>query len=195
MILPPVIGIAGRKRHGKDSLGAHFVAQHGYVQRSFAGLLKRMALAIDPVVTFLLGPEGEAREVRLSEIIDRHGWEVAKEIYPETRRILQRLGTDGGRMILGEDVWVEAAKRERPAGEATVYTDVRFPNEVRTVRDMGGIVVRVVRDPAPPVEADLAKHVSETALDHLYLPVVYNNGTLDDLAVHGNNVVLRELLA
>jgi len=30
-----------------------------------------------------------------------------------------------------------------------VITDVRFPNEIRAVRDAGGIVIRVVRGPEP----------------------------------------------
>lgn len=59
-----------------------------------------------------------------------------------------------------------------------VVTDVRFPNEVRLIRERGGQIVRVERPGLP--QTDL--HISETALDALVADYpVLNDGTVSDL--------------
>ena len=73
------------------------------------------------------------------------------------------------------DVWVDALMG-RITGP-TVITDVRFPNEVTAIANHGGIVVRVVRPGVCPARG----HISETSLDDLDLPVIVNDGSLDEL--------------
>jgi hypothetical protein len=82
-----------------------------------------------------LGWERRAFAGALKDLATRIGWDGAKD--EPGRRLLQELGV-GCREVLGADVWVNAlmATLEGPS----VIVDVRFPNEVDTIRDHGGIV-------------------------------------------------------
>ena len=108
----------------------------------------------------------------LKDLAERIGWDGAKD--DTGRRLLQELGV-GCRNVLGADVWVDALMG-RITGP-TVITDVRFPNEVTAIANHGGIVVRVVRPGVCPARG----HISETSLDDLDLPVIVNDGSLDEL--------------
>lgn len=95
------------------------------------------------------------------------------------RRILQLLGTEGGRKIIHPNVWVNALMSEYYDGDIFarlggftfesessnwIITDVRFPNELEAVKAKGGITLRLER-PNFKVDPEKASHLSETALD------------------------------
>ncbi len=192
--LPPLVGLLGRKRSGKDSLAEVLVGEFGFARVAFADPLKEAALGLDPLVGPTGLPFAPARVMRrLSEVVDSIGWERAKEV-PEVRRTLQRLGTEAIR-ALDEGFWVRIAMRavrelrEGPApatyparaharGVPVVVTDVRLSNEAEAIQEAGGALVRIVR---PGVESG-DSHASEVALDDWPTNyVVVNDGTLDDL--------------
>lgn len=168
---PLLIGLSGRKRSGKDTFAARLVADHGFVRVALADPMKDMALAIDPFVAhnFTADAEedrlGHVRPIRLSELVERLGWEEAKGL-PEVRRTLQRLGTEGGREILGDTIWIDAAfvriNKLLNAGTSVVVTDVRFTNEAEAIVAELGHVLRIERAALAP-SGDL--HPSETELD------------------------------
>lgn len=72
------------------------------------------------------------------------------------RAALQTLGTEWGRAVLGDQVWIEHAYREasRLREPLVVITDGRFRNEVEFVRAVGGKALRIL---------DLDKHAAEAA--------------------------------
>lgn len=176
---PKLIGLTGHIGSGKDTVGEILGSPLGlqrYRREAFADTLKSMALALDPIIV------GDTRgaHLRLSALVKFDGWEKAKR-YPEVRRFLQKLGTEGVRDHLGEDSWVLAlARRVQPVlgpGSRVVITDVRFPNEVAWIHDIGGVVWRIVR---PGHDGDA--HVSERLVDKLPADrEIANDGTLDDL--------------
>ena len=188
----PHIALTGKAGCGKDTAGRWLVERHGYRRASFADGVRDVLLAIDPVV--VLGPQHTAdadglqsRGIRLSTIVERHGWERAKRLQ-EVRTLLQRTGTEAGRDIFGPDVWVNLLmERVRHETRPLVVTDVRFPNEADACADLGAVVVRIRRD-----GAGAGAHVSETAMDGY--PVAYevdNNGSVDDLHAAMDAIVLR----
>lgn len=95
------------------------------------------------------------------------------------RQLLQTLGTDWGRAFVGPDVWLRMAGRRidalHAAGATTVIlADVRFENEAEWIRNRGGEVWRVEREPA----AAAAAHVSEAGIpDALIDRTIDNTGT------------------
>ena len=168
-----LIGLSGYARAGKDTI-ATILADYGYVRVGFADSLRDVALALDPLI-FMPGVTTRCRP--LTAVIDEFGWEQAKDLFPEVRRTLQRIGTEVGRKFFGENVWVDMglAKVTGP----TVFTDCRFPNEAAAIRKAGGQVWRVHRHGYGPVN----NHPSETALDGYDFDWhVWNNGTLTELA-------------
>lgn len=101
------------------------------------------------------------------------------------RMLLQKLGTEAVRNNLHEDAWVNALMSKYRPPKLSEYhpskwiiTDVRFPNELKAIKDRGGMVVRVTRPYYKPVNA----HPSETALDdQLFSYYINNNGDLEYL--------------
>lgn len=90
------------------------------------------------------------------------------------RQVLQVVGTDMFRGIW-EDCWINAWKRRvlDSTAEIILVPDVRFPNELRAVQEMGGFVIRLTRAPF----ANEDQHESETALDQVEYDSMY---VLDD---------------
>lgn len=189
---PPLIGMIGRRRSGKDSLASTLVDELGYDRVAFADPLREAALALNPLV----GPASIPGDLvsgyrRLSEVVECLGWERAKDSVPDVRGILQRLGTDAIR-ALDSEFWVRTALARVAESDApVVLTDCRFPNEAEAIRLAGGYLVRVVR-PGATTADDVDLHPSETALDD-YPEDFYvdNSGTLDDLAANARDLIAR----
>lgn len=175
----PNIALIGKARSGKDTIASRLVGEHGYTRVAFADKLKEAVLRTDPYVNFLFSSGHE----RLSHLLRRvGGWEPAKEMYPEVRRLLQQYGQSVRR--IDPAFWVNAAMREidylRNAVRPVVVSDVRYANEAHALLDAGFRFVRVVR---PGTGGD--PHVSENELnDWMTDWIVYNDGTVDDLHRH-----------
>lgn len=173
------IGLIGKARSGKDSAAMHLVRERLCTPLAFAAPLKEMALSIDPLIPLGQYP---CVHVRLSEMIRNIGWELAKDTYPEVRRILQ---TTGQTVREYDDTfWITAMRRKLNNAEQwnlpIVVTDVRYPNEAEMLKARGFRLVRITR-PGAGAGAG-AGHDSETALDDYAAHVtIRNTGTLDDL--------------
>ena len=174
-----IVGLSGRLRSGKDT-AAQVLIGSGFSRESFAAALKEFMYAVNPLVpvsTNLHGHPIPTEHVRLAVLVDEIGWERAKDTHPEVRALLQRCGTEAGRGVLGEQVWVNAAMNRLPAGDV-VFTDVRFPNEAAAIRNVGGVVIRVERPGLPNTDA----HPSETAMaQYPFDATVVNDSTVADL--------------
>jgi hypothetical protein len=78
------------------------------------------------------------------------------------REVLQYVGTEIFRKMY-HNVWADALIRQiiKEDSSYALISDVRFPNEVQAIKDAGGKVLRLTRNPA----GDSDVHESETALD------------------------------
>lgn len=128
----PDIALSGLAGSGKDTAAQVLVEHYGYTVGKFAKPVYDAVLALDPYVN--------TQGLRLADKVERQGWEYVKRWVPETRRLLQVMGTEVGRGMFGPDFWVEQAARWRLGVQGpVVWTDTRFPNEVAYVagdRDM-----------------------------------------------------------
>lgn len=160
--LPPVVGMLGYAQSGKDTAASRLTERYGFRRVAFADALKRIALDMDPIVQVLPSLSPNLATVRLSDVVYPLGWEHAKRV-PEVRRMLQELGV-AVRAHLGPDTWVNEVMRQlHRESRGVVITDVRFPNEAAAIREIGGVLVRVIRPGVGPVN----QHRSETELDGL----------------------------
>jgi len=170
------IALMGRAGAGKDTAAAELVKRDGYVRVAFADPLKEMALAVDPVITNEFVENAEIADawgnIRLSAIVNRDGWDVAKRNYPEVRRFLQALGKEGVRDIIGPNTWIDLATRKiaeaHRAGRPVVVTDVRFGNELVTLKLRGFVAVWIdrpgVTDGQHASEAELTRRDADVAV-------------------------------
>lgn len=165
-----LIGIAGRKGHGKDTaaLGLKGYTNVKFAQplkdmlRTFMGYIGLPSSAVEIIV------EGELKEMPL-EFFGGHS----------ARHAMQTLGTEWGRALICDDIWIKAFEsRVRGLGHF-VCTDMRFPNEVNIIKALGGTTVRVHN---PRLEVSSDQHPSEALIDNLVVDHQINNdGSIQDL--------------
>lgn len=147
-----LIGLSGRAGSGKNYLAQQVLAPLGWLECALADEIKIRGVATgvgDYDALFHQKP-------------------------PTIRRWLQEEGTERGRHVFGENMWVDALMarltrvKETWGFERFVVTDVRFPNEVKAIQDRGGWVFRIEapeRAAASPLTEAARQHESETALD------------------------------
>lgn len=190
----PLVGLAGRARSGKDTVGNALVEGYGFRRFAFADKVKQAALALDPLIgTFTGVPGGTIRGPavphRLSQVVKSVGMDDAKMTVPEVRRILQYMGTEAGREIHGVNLWTEAIWKDLyGSAQPTVITDVRFPNEVDFIRNMGGVVVRLTRESQGLATGNT--HASEAQVDGLDVDLEIVNDSTPEWAAE---LILRYL--
>ncbi|MFJ4768470.1 hypothetical protein ACIP88_05035 [Streptomyces uncialis] len=172
------IGCIGRARAGKDTVGQWLVEHRGYRRVGFADPLKEAALKLDPLI-YTDHPSGTER---LSEILSEpHALtlEIAKDMFPEIRRVLQELGA--AVRGLDPDFWLRLALTKvmsaNDGGTACVITDVRYPNEAESLRAAGFHLIYVHRPDVPHLNHESEGALSAEDADHL----IINTGTVADL--------------
>ena len=174
-----IVGLTGKKQHGKDTTGAILVNEHGFVRVSFADALKQSAAALFgvPVETW------DALKNRPDAIVTLNvGAYVGGDVLAKltVREFVQRYGTEAHRDVFGGDFWVNVV-RDKVADlvkqdESVVITDVRFAEEAALVVKMGGKVINVYR---PQVVDDGDGHASEQLPE--FDTTLWNGGDMDDL--------------
>jgi energy-coupling factor transporter ATP-binding protein EcfA2 len=161
-----IVGLCGKKGSGKSSI-AHFLC--GKMPEvtelvPFAWPLKKMCM--------------NAFGLSLGQVESQEGKDAVHEKSGMTvRQILQHVGTDVFRKI-DPDCWVrmwemEVLKISKPHGVVIIVPDVRFPNEAAAVREMGGIVIGLLRKPADD------DHESEQSVDECVCDGFINNREMD----------------
>lgn len=199
-----IIGVCGFIGSGKDTIADYLVNYHGFRRESFANSLKdAVAQVFGWDRTLLEGRTKQAREWR--EQIDPW-WSnrLGMEITP--RKILQYWGTEVCRKAFHDDIWIASLENKlRNSKDDIVISDCRFPNEIKSIKNAGGIVIRVKRGSDPEwyeaaesmnrgdvgnmswaISTDKIKklgiHASETAwVGTKFDQVFENDGSIEDL--------------
>ena len=146
-----IIGIAGAAGAGKDTVADVLVAELAFTKDKFARPLK--------------------------EILNNlFGWRMENWDDPEwkelpnaacgmhtPRYVAQTFGTDWGRNTIYPDIWVDAAMRG-VVSDRTVFSDVRFPNELAAIREAGGKLIFVEVSSGLSTLTEGSQHESESFL-------------------------------
>lgn len=171
---------SGLKGCGKNTAANVLVKEFGFIEAAFADKLREAALALNPLMWTSFDLFGEEMGVYLQDIISDWGWDYSKRRYPGVRRILQRLGTEMGRNVFGENFWVNqlANTQDDWASRLSRYviSDARFPNEGAWIHEQQGTLIWIDRD-----ELESDGHASEsTVLRDTANYIIENNGTKDE---------------
>ncbi len=125
------------------------------------------------------------------------------------RLALQLMGTEAGRDVFHPDFWVIQLKNKLDSDGKYIISDLRFPNEIKAIMELNGLIIRVKRGPEPEwydtayeenrgnfdplvevvnpktMEVDYPQvHISEWAwvgYDDYFQEVIENDGDLNDL--------------
>lgn len=174
-----IVGICGAKQSGKDTVANYILDTFGGAKVSFADPIRTLLEVTDPIVYVF---EGAYDYIRYNDAVKLHGYDGAKKMYPEIRRLMQLIGTEWGRRQVHANFWVNLFKTSSSFRSEAVLVapDVRFPNEVEAIHTWsgGGILLRVRREAAEAVEDD---HESEAHWRTMNADVeIDNNGDLAD---------------
>jgi hypothetical protein len=154
--LRPLIGFHGLAGAGK-STAADYLGTLGYAKVSFADPLRSMLSTLG---------------VSYDDMRSRKNVPHAALCAQTPRRALQTLGTEWGRKLIGDNIWVEAAIRRanalRDQGVPVVFDDVRFDNEANAIRGAGGVIVKLERPGLVKMD-----HVSEAGVNEIYIDWTY----------------------
>jgi hypothetical protein len=164
-----IIGLAGYSGSGKDTFADLLVEHENFIKVAFADQMRSALYALNP----LIKSESSDDLFCLKDLVDDIGWDFAKRQFSEVRSLLQKMGTEVGRNIIDEYVWVDALfKQYKKNPEVNlVIPDVRFSNEACEIWARGGHVIRVVRPDTHPVNS----HISEIAFTQQDL-IIRNDG-------------------
>lgn len=139
-----LVGLIGNAGSGKTTVANIIERDYGYERLRFAGTIKAM-------VSTMLACAGISGD-RISEMIEGDLKETAcDELSGKSPRyVMQRLGTEFGRELISQNIWVDITMAQvqsfQELGKSVVIDDVRFPNEIKAIKDAGGKIFRVVRD-------------------------------------------------
>ncbi|WP_269581987.1 deoxynucleotide monophosphate kinase family protein [Roseibium sp. Sym1] len=167
-----IVGLSGRMGAGKSTVAGFLVDECGFTRHSMASPLKSM--------------------LRCLGLDDRHLYGDMKTTPCDVlggrtpRYAMQTLGTEWGRKMIDPDLWMNAWRFTLPEGDV-VCDDIRFPNEVATIRSLGGILIRIDRS-----ALEVSSHESETHVfdvDH----VLENDGSIEQINEKVYHLVLRHL--
>jgi hypothetical protein len=157
-----VIGLSGYSQSGKDTVAQILVDNYGYKRVAFADAIRNAIYTLNPIIT--------GGNIHLADYVDELGWEAAKR-HPEVRRLLQVMGTEVGRQLFDESVWIEKALGNAEPHDKIVITDVRFPNEAKDIKWLFGEIWRINR----PAVDSVNSHISESAMDQWQFDRIINN--------------------
>ena len=176
-----IIGFVGFIGSGKDTAADYLVNFHGFRRDSFANTLKDAVAAVFGWDRVLLeGRTKQAREWREQ----RDEWwsnRLGMEITP--RWVLQYWGTEVCRRGFHDDIWIASLENKlRTSKDNIVISDCRFPNEIKSIKDAGGIVVRVKRGQEP----DWYEHAANYMAGQQRIGWAIGKHELEKLGIHAS---------
>lgn len=148
-----IIGLTGKARSGKDTAADYLCSRYGFERYSLASPMKRAVCAMMEMDESIFDSTRKEVPLKLVDVSPRY--------------MLQTLGTEWGRNIIGEDLWLKFLQNmydKLPISAKVVVTDVRFENEAEWIRSVGGNVIHIESDPDLTERIDNVDHVSEMTI-------------------------------
>jgi len=153
-----VIGMIGKAGSGKDTVGDYLCEKYGFIKMTLAEPLKSSVKEM-----FLLDD---------FTVYDREEREKPLPDFPEwsARKLFQFIGTDLMRKQFDDALWVKLLNKRimQSEKEKIVVTDIRFPNEIDNIRNLGNKngyhvdFIKVVRPGYDGKSVGISNHESES---------------------------------
>jgi len=184
-----IIGLAGKRLSGKDTVANYLVEKHGFEHLFFSKVMKEAVAALFDITVEEVDEFKSDRGGSLDYVTVRLdvGGTFTKEF--GWVEFLQRFGTDMGRKVLGEDIWVNYVfvdpveyyhATQVYEDRKCIIKDVRFENEAQRILDLGGKIIQIIRPNIIDEKND--NHKSEFGLSEEMIEyVIVNDSTIESL--------------
>ena len=143
------IAVQGFAGSGKDTVSEYLQQRYGFHHASYADSLKSAISVIFGWSEELLSGKTEKSRVWREQIDE--WWSQRLDIPNLTPRwVMQHIGTDAMRNHFHPDIWISSLERKlQYLQHDVVISDCRFANELQSVKNQNGILVRVNRGKKP----------------------------------------------
>lgn len=171
-----IIAFTGAKGVGKTSVANELVknGKANYVVESFAKPIKDMLVAMGVAKTFVDDPKSKQEPIPWLGNVSARG-------------LMQTLGTNWGRGMVADDVWLRVINqsiiKHLGTDKIIIIDDLRFNNEAEFVKRQGGYIISITRDGIDYTN----EHITEKPIDSEYL-------SLNDSVDAGNLTKAREII-
>lgn len=149
-----LIGFAGRAGSGKDTAAAVVSSIWGHRRYAIADPIRH---ALDRLFRWSAsGCSQMNQDFKRRPVLN----DESTGLSFSPRQLAQWLGVEAGRELHGENCWVALMEGEYRQHRRLVVPDIRFSNELESIRRLGGVCILIERPDAQPV----AHHISEHSL-------------------------------
>lgn len=181
-----IIAFTGYKRSGKSTASRYVLSKlPGAVQLNFkTALLEEMKERFPKTLSALVRlVEREQYDGTNPLTVERFLEEKPDEV---ARFFLQEYGTEVRRHD-DPDYWVVKWLKKATRLQHVVVDDLRFLNEYQVVKDIGGVVIRIIRNGQVSTDG----HRSETEMEHITpdITIVVPDGTPEYMYPFLDNVI------
>ena len=165
-----IIGISGFVGSGKTTVSDWFLQNHGFKRASFADPIRAMVMALGI-------PEETLRDPVKKE--QPHDLLMGRS----PRFAMETLGGLWGRETMHPQFWVGHFGLKALKMKFVIVDDVRYPNEVEAIHELGGKVFKlIVPGREPRVASD---HAVETVVPDFALDNDFERGGVTTKALYG----------
>lgn len=184
-----LIGVLGKKMHGKDTIANYMCTFYKFQRIAFADTLKQTCAS-------LFGFTYRQLYKDKKEEVDPT-WGITP------REAMQYMGTEVVRKGMsnlipgiGENFWIKCMEKRLKdcySNTNVVISDVRFQNEVDFIHSMGGKVIKVERE-FEEESLNFVNHESELAIDKITnYDFLVHNKELEDLYSYIDSIMILKL--
>lgn len=162
---------------GKDTIANRLIEDGGWGKFAFATPLKRGLSAMLDI---------PMEDIENPSLKNEPDYKFGRSI----RYMMQTLGTEWGRGMVSDSLWVDLARanieHQFAMGMNVVNTDLRFPNECELIKEMGGTVIHIIRanniNASKAARTGMTSHSSDSSIPVDIIDyVLYNDSSLDNL--------------
>jgi GTPase SAR1 family protein len=188
-----LIGICGESGSGKTTVADYLVNKYFFQEYAFASPLKKIAEVFGFEQKQLYGSQVEKLQVNdqlgisSREFMQKFGTEICREILPKIIPNMD-LGESGIIWIKLFEKFLVNLRNTRGCNACVVISDVRFPDEAKSIKNQGGLLIRLTRN--IDKSGSEHTHVSETSVDSIECDKhINNNGSKDELYEKMLNII------
>lgn len=168
-----LIGIVGLLGSGKTTLANYLVERYAYQEYSFSSPIKSIAMIFGFTYEQLYGTQAQKSAIH-------------PELGVSAREFLQKFGTEIGREYLPtlmptfcikRGLWIDMFLRNYDKTIDTVVSDVRFVNEAKAIKELGGVLIYAKRDHHRSFDVE-SFHLSEQEIAQIECDFTIDNDVL-----------------